>query len=253
MGLALRPASSFVCLAPVTIGVTGTWGHALLFCVFQGLTQASLLSQHSLTHGAILAPFPAFSFLPTEPSWLQALLLAFTHRSMAFYTPLHFDFQILPILIFVLWKAPVCFCTNTSMPSVENFLLGLLKSVFLYSVFTWNTSYSEIFSLAMLTAHWLRVPLHHCIPLYHIPCLLSSKDLIILWNHFLICSSTQFSTDWKCYRRKDLTKFIPMFPQSRTKPGTKGIYTKILFVENFKNSICWISKPYSSLRQESSL
>lgn len=219
----------------------------------QGLTQAPILSQHSLAHGAILTPLPAFSFSPTEPSWLQARLLTFTHRSMAFYTPLHFDFHILPILIFLLWKAPLCFCTNTSTPSVENFLLGLLKSIFLYSIFTWNTSYSEMPSLAMLAAHWLRVPLHHCIPLYRIPCLLSSKGLITLRNHFLICSLTQFSTDRKCYRRRNLTKFIPMFLQSRTRPGTKGIYTKILFVENFKNSICWVSNPYFSLRKESSL
>lgn len=221
--------------------------------MYQGLTQAPILSQHSLTHGAILAPLPACSFSPTEPSWLQALLLAFTHRSVTFYTPLHFDVQILPVLIFLLWKAPVCFCINTSTPSVETFLLGLLKSIFLYSVFTWNTSYSEMPSLAMLAAHWLRVPLHHRIPLHSIPCSLSSKGLITLWSHFLICSLTQFSTDRKCYRRRDLTKFIPMFLQSRTRPGTKGIYTKILFVENFKNSICWISSPYFSLRQESSL
>lgn len=191
-----------------------------------------------------------------ESSWLQALLLAFAYRSMAFYTPLYFDFQILPILIFLLWKAPVCFCTGLftlTMSSVENFLLGLLKSIFLHPIFIGNSLYPEMPSVAMLAAYWLRVPLSHCIPLYLIPCLLSSKGLIILWSHFLICSRTQFSTDWKCYRRRDLTKFIPMFLSPRTRPDTKGIYTKILLVENFKNSICWISKPDSSLSQESSL
>lgn len=136
MGSTSRPASSFVYCAPVTIGVTGTRGHAQLSWMCQGLTQAPILSQHSLAHGAILDPLPAFSFSPTEPSWLQARLLTFTHRSMAFYTPLHFDFHILPILIFLLWKAPLCFCTNTSTPSVENFLPGLLKSIFLYSIFS---------------------------------------------------------------------------------------------------------------------
>lgn len=145
-------------------------------------TWALLLSQHSLTHGAILPSSTVLSLSPRAHGNLYCSSVC----SLCFPGFTCIDLSALEDLILLLSQH-----LSLVVPSGENFLLSLLRSIFLHPVFNWNTSYSEIPSLAMLAKHWLTAPWNQCIPLCHIPCLLSSKGLKILWNHCLICWLTQ--------------------------------------------------------------